>query len=159
MPAPALGVRRARHRDLEELGVLWRELLQHHAPLDPHYALRPGALAAWREHVARLADDGDARLLVCGDAGALSGFCTVEMLSGSPLVAEDGRAEITDLFVVPDARRAGVGRALVAAALDWVREQEIVRVEVRVASANQDGQAFWRALGWGDFVDVLQRRL
>jgi hypothetical protein len=34
-----------------------------------------------------------------------------------------------------------------------------LRVEVRVAARNAEGQAFWRALGFGDFVDVLDRRL
>jgi hypothetical protein len=33
------------------------------------------------------------------------------------------------------------------------------RVEVRVAARNSEGQAFWRALGFHDLMDVLQRRL
>ena len=33
------------------------------------------------------------------------------------------------------------------------------RVGVRVAARNADAQAFWRGQGFGDFVDVLDRRL
>jgi hypothetical protein len=33
------------------------------------------------------------------------------------------------------------------------------RLEVRVVAGNAEGQGFWRALGYQDFVDVLQRRL
>jgi hypothetical protein len=35
----------------------------------------------------------------------------------------------------------------------------VPRVEVRVAVRNAEGQAFWRALGYDDLVDVLQRPL
>jgi hypothetical protein len=32
-------------------------------------------------------------------------------------------------------------------------------VVVRVAVRNAEGQAFWRALGFSDWMDVLERRL
>jgi hypothetical protein len=35
----------------------------------------------------------------------------------------------------------------------------VPRVEVRVAARNRVGQAFWRGLGFEDFVDVLDRQL
>ncbi len=152
-------VRRARHRDLEGLVALWRELMRHHAPLDPHYALAPGADAVWREHVAGLLGGRSGAVFVSGEEGAPEAFCSVELRAASPLLAEPGRAEIADLYVSPTLRRSGRGRALVEAALAWIRERGIVRVEVRVVAANREGQNFWRALGWSDFVDVLQRRL
>jgi hypothetical protein len=40
-----------------------------------------------------------------------------------------------------------------------VRALGAERVEVRVAAANPTAQGFWRALGWADLVDVLERRL
>jgi ribosomal protein S18 acetylase RimI-like enzyme len=74
-------------------------------------------------------------------------------------LAERARAEITELWVRPGARRSGLGGSLAGAALAWAREQGAERVEVRVAARNAEGQAFWRALGFGSFVDVLDRRL
>ena len=38
-------------------------------------------------------------------------------------------------------------------------ERGVGRVEVRVAAANAEGQAFWRSLGFGDHVHVLHRKL
>ncbi|MBW2270073.1 MAG: GNAT family N-acetyltransferase [Deltaproteobacteria bacterium] len=139
--------------------ALWRELMRHHAPLDPQYDLVPGAAAAWRVHLAGLLGGASGAVFVSGEEGAPGAFCSVELRPAPPLLSEPGRAEITDLFVSPALRRNGCGRALVEAALVWIRERGIARVEVRVVAANRDGQAFWRALGWGDFVDVLQRRL
>ena len=76
-----------------------------------------------------------------------------------PIHAEVCRGEISDLFVVEALRRGGIGRALAEAAIDWAREHGAERIEVRVASDNQRGQAFWRASGFGAFMDVLHRRL
>jgi GNAT superfamily N-acetyltransferase len=81
-------------------------------------------------------------------------------LQHAPVVAvEAHRVEITELVVARGARRGGRGRALVEAALAWARERGAARVEVRVAARNAAGQAFWRSLGFGAFVDVLDRRL
>jgi len=74
-------------------------------------------------------------------------------------LAETGRVSITELFVRDSGRRSGLGRALAEAAFAWAKERGAERVEVRVAVRNAAGQGFWRALGFGDFVDVLHRRL
>lgn len=157
---PALPeVRSANVRDLDALVALWAELMSHHARLEAQYRPAPGAPAAWREKLEQLLSSDEALVLVRGEELAPEGFCVAELRRAPRLLAEPGRAEITDLFVRAAARRRGAGRALVDAALAWIRGRGIVRVEVRVATANAEGQAFWRALGWGDFVDVLQRRL
>jgi GNAT superfamily N-acetyltransferase len=72
---------------------------------------------------------------------------------------ETERAEITDLLVGENERRRGFGRALVGHALRWVEERGVARCEIRVHARNAEGQAFWRSLGFDDWMDVLQRRL
>jgi ribosomal-protein-alanine N-acetyltransferase len=76
-----------------------------------------------------------------------------------PIMVEVERAEITDVGVRADARRRGIARQLVEAALEWVRASGVERVEIQVASGNAEGQAFWRALGFADLMDVLHKRL
>lgn len=154
--------RRAGPRDLDRVAALWSALGDHHAPLDPLFRPRAGAEDAVRALVAGFLRDPDTAVFVCeaaGDAGGLVGFCAARIERAPPILAEDRRAEITDLFVDPEARRRGVGRALATAALDWVAGRGVRRVEVRVAVHNEVGQAFWRALGFGDLIDVLHRRL
>jgi GNAT superfamily N-acetyltransferase len=153
-------VRAARARDAERLVALWSALLEHHRPLDPAWHTAAGAEDAWRGRLARLLAEPDAALLVWEEEGGdVAGFCTAEIARAPAAVAERARCEITDLFVSAGARRRGIGAALVQSALRWCTERGVRRVEVRVAAHNSEGQAFWRALGFGDFVDVLQRRL
>lgn len=152
-------VREAEPRDLDRLAALWTEIADHHAPLDPLYALQPGAGAEIRSLMVSVARDPDAAIFVHETDGYVDGFCSVRIDCAPPIFQETERAEITDLGVSAGRRRRGIGRALVGAALDWVAGRGVERVEVRVAAPNAEGQSFWRALGFGDCVDVLQRRL
>ena len=152
-------VRRAGRRDLDRVAELWIALTEHHALYEPRFALRPAA----REEVRRLLEaqlrDPDCAILLAGGDGDALGLCIVRVDRAPPIHAEVERAEVSDLFVLPSARRRGLGRRLVDVALAWVSERGVERVEVRVATENPEGQAFWRATGFADFMDVLQRRL
>lgn len=155
-------MRAAGPRDLDRVAALWTAIAAHHEPLDPAFRMRGGAGRDIRELLAAILRDPDAVVLVYEDAGAaadLPGLCIARIDRAPPILDEAERAEITDLGVRAERRRAGIGRALAEAALGWVRERGVRRVEVRVAHANAGGQAFWRALGFGDLMDVLHKRL
>jgi len=157
---PGDAIRRARRADLAGLVALWIELTEQHAAFEPLFALRAGAEDEVRRLLAtQLGDPDTAIFTVDSSEGELVGFCTVRIDRAPPICTEVERAEITDVAVRDSARRCGVGRALVEAALLWARERGIDRVEARVVSGNDEGRHFWTALGFGAFVDVLQRRL
>jgi len=151
--------RRASERDLGQLTSLWIDVTTHHARIDPLFTLREGADSEIRRLLTSQLRDPDTAIFVWDADGELLAFCSVRVDIAKPILEETRRAEITDLGVRAFARRRGIGRALAGAALDWVRGRGVERVEVRVATGNREGQAFWRALGFGDLMDVLERRL
>ncbi len=157
--AASTQVRRATRRDLDRLVTLWTAIAAHHAPLDPIFALRPGAESELRALLGPLLRDRNAGVLVFEADGDLPGLCIVRIDRAPPVFRETQRAEITDLIVREERRRRGIGSQLVRAAFEWMRRRGIDRVEVRVAARNPEGQAFWRALGFDDLMDVLHRRL
>ncbi len=153
------GARRADPGDLERLLPLWRDLIDHHADRDPAFATDSGAAPALRQAASAALRDADAAIFVWDAGGVLGGFCAARVAPAPRGVRERARAEISEIAVQDGLRRRGVGRALALAALDWAAARGAVRAEVRVSARNQEGQGFWRALGFGDFVDVLERRL
>ena len=153
------GIRRASMHDLDQLTALWRAINAHHSHLDPLFTERSEAGAEARELLRAQLADADMAFFVSERGSELVGFCAVRIDRAPPILVEVERAQITDLFVVESLRRKGLGHALVAAALDWVRARRVERVEVRVAAGNHEGQAFWRSLGFGHLMDVLHRRL
>lgn len=153
------GPRRAGGADRSDVARLWLALTRHHAERDPLFALRPGAEAEVLRLVGAQLRDPATAIFVAGPRGGLGGFASVHVAHAPPIHRETLRAEISDLFVAPAWRRGGWGRALVDAATRWAAERGAPRVEVRVAARNPEGQAFWRALGYAEHMDVLERRL
>jgi len=62
--------------------------------------------------------------------------------------AED--CELEDLFVAPAARRAGLGRALVGAAIDRARARGCRRIALDTAERNEGAVALYRSFGFSD---------
>lgn len=155
----ATDIRAARRSDAAAIGALWSALVEAHAALDPVLGLQPGAGPALEREALAAIGAADVGIWVAERDARVVGFACARLERASPLAVETSRVEISEIAVAPAARRAGVGRALAGAALDWARRRGARRVEVRVSARNELGQAFWRSLGFGAFVDVLDRRL
>jgi len=70
-------------------------------------------------------------------------------LAGAVLGSFDGRrGYLHHLAVAPDSRRAGIGRALVARALEALRARGVRRCHIFVMAGNEDGRRFWERVGW-----------
>lgn len=152
-------VRRAKPADLDRVAALWTAITRHHEPIDPVFRMRDDADGELAELLRAMVRDPDCEILVYDEQGDLPGMLIVRIDQAPPIMDEVQRAEITDLGVRDGERRRGIGTALVETALDWVRASGVARVEVQVAHGNAEGQAFWRARGFGDFMDVLDKRL
>jgi ribosomal protein S18 acetylase RimI-like enzyme len=154
-------IRVARLGEIDRIAALWALITEHHAELDPLFRMRRGPVAEGelRELLRALHRDPDAEILVYVRNETPEGLCIVRIDRAPPILEETERAEITDLGVRPELRRRGVGRLLVDEAQAWIRDRGVARVEIQFASGNAEGQAFWRALGYADLMDVLHKRL
>jgi ribosomal protein S18 acetylase RimI-like enzyme len=68
---------------------------------------------------------------------------------------EDGAAHLISMWVEPEARGRGIGRALVEAMVDWARERAVPAVRLWVAEANAAAEALFLSAG---FVDTGERQ-
>jgi ribosomal protein S18 acetylase RimI-like enzyme len=93
-----------------------------------------------------LADPGGEFLLGAAGDGDPAGVCQLRYRWSVWTSAEDCWLE--DLYVIPEARRSGLGRALVEAALDSARERGCVRIELDVDEDNEPALALYRACGF-----------
>ncbi len=58
-------------------------------------------------------------------------------------------AHVTTLDVIPEARRHGVGSALMEVLHEEFRARGIIQVMLEVAVANEEAQGFYARLGYG----------
>lgn len=135
--APA--VRRATPADAGVIAPLFDLYRQfYRRPPDPGLARRfIGARLERDESVIFIAEDG---------AGAAIGF--VQLYPVFESVAAGRRWVLHDLFVHPDHRRSGAGRALMAAARGLAEETGAVDVVLCTAVDNHDAQALYESLGY-----------
>jgi ribosomal protein S18 acetylase RimI-like enzyme len=152
-------IRPATSRDLDRVVALWTAITHHHQHLDPIFEMRPEAGEVLRDLLVGMQRDPDSLILVYDEDGDLPGMLICRIDSAPPIMRESERAEITDLGVRESERRRGIAGELVSTAMRWIRSAGVERVEVQVARGNSEGQAFWRARGFADLMDVLHLRL
>lgn len=105
--------------------------------------------AAFAAGVRRLLADPSTEFLLGGDPPA--GVCQLRYRYGVWWDAEDCLLE--DLYVVEEARRSGLGRALVEAACERARARGCARIELDVNEANPAALALYESMGFTNWSD------
>jgi ribosomal protein S18 acetylase RimI-like enzyme len=147
-------IRVATEADLPALGELWRAF---EAEVPP---------APWEDveaevELSEIAEivEGEIALVAEGEDGSLAGYALARSV-GSRL----GR--LTDLYVVPEARRGGVATALVRETVSRLRERGHEFVRLEVVASNADARVVYARWGFRDDeltlvapLDALSQRL
>ena len=110
------------------------------------YAQAPDLPAAERFIAARQAALESVILVAESAGGGLWGFCQLYPLFCS--IEARPIYLLSDLFVRPQARQGGVGRALLKAAEARAAADGMVRLELTTARTNQVAQSLYESLGW-----------
>jgi aminoglycoside 6'-N-acetyltransferase I len=93
-------------------------------------------------------------LLAVDDAGDPVGFVELSLRSYAEDCVTDRVAYLEGWYVVPQARRRGVGRALVCAAEAWAREQGCAEFASDALLDNHTSVTAHRALGFEETVQI-----
>jgi ribosomal protein S18 acetylase RimI-like enzyme len=104
----------------------------------------------WRDWAAGRWRGGAAAVFVSRRADRVDGTVTVATYDEEP-----GSAHVYAMWVAPDARRAGVGGALLDAAAAWARDRGCDGLVLSVTESNAAARAFYEAEG---FVGSGERR-
>lgn len=103
--------------------------------------------------VARTAADPDQRLLVAAQGTVVVGAVLLVRAPLTPLHA-DAALHVLHLHVREDARRHGIGRALMEAAVSWAEEKDIEFVLAAAPVGSRDANRFLARLGLGQVAMV-----
>ena len=143
--APTVDLEHVADADLDELFSLFADYWGELDAADPLAPL-PYGVAEYRR--ALLEDLDDRELLWIRADGTRAGFAFTRLVTDWPDAARI--AEITEFYVTPAFRRAGIGRAAVREISRRCRAGGAARLEVDVLAGNPGALAFWRACGLAD---------
>ncbi|WP_110692655.1 GNAT family N-acetyltransferase [Salinicola halophyticus] len=132
-------IRVAKPEDIDDLAPLVDGYLQfYRQPSDPEGA---------RRFLLQRFERQDAQLLIAlDDGGSAVGF--VQLFPVPSTTSLGSRWILNDLFVVPEARRAGTGSALLQAARNLAAEHGVAQLMLRTQTDNVAAQSRYQALGW-----------
>jgi ribosomal protein S18 acetylase RimI-like enzyme len=144
--------------DIEAVGSLWERLVAHHVALDAR--LPVGIASGGRRYARRLYDrlsDDYACLLVAVQDERVIGFVLGMIVDLMPdLFEQEVSGFLADIFVEPEMREQGIGRALVQTLAEWFAGRGVQHFEWHVAARNESAVAFWEAIG-GEAVMLRMR--
>ena len=108
---------------------------------------QPSDVDAARDFLRQRFGQADSRILVSENTdGTLTGF--VQLFPGLSTVGLNARWTLNDLFVLPDCRDKGTGRALMEAASQLAREHGVARLMLMTQVENERAQHLYKSLGW-----------
>jgi ribosomal protein S18 acetylase RimI-like enzyme len=157
----AVVIRRAERRDLEAVGRLGAMLMETHHAFDRQRFLAPTADAAsgYGWFLGRVLDDPEACVFVAEEGDRIAGYvyAALEPLSWKELRGPAGF--IHDVAVDEEARRSGVARQLMNAAIEWLREHGAPRVILWTAAPNAGAQSLFRSAGFRETMIEMTMEL
>jgi ribosomal protein S18 acetylase RimI-like enzyme len=135
----AIRIHIATEAELEPVAVLFDAYRQFYG--------QAGDLHLARRFIAdRLRRDESVILLANSEAHKSVGFCqlypTFCSVAAAPIYV------LYDLFVVPEARQCGIGKALMQAAEHHAANKGMARMELMTAKSNRPAQSLYQSLGW-----------
>ncbi len=176
METAGFTIRRAAAADVEALGRMGALLMRQHYGFDRQRFMKPGrdAEEGYGEFLGTQLDEPEAVIFVAeraeraepaehvGHTGPAARVCGYVYAAVEPLSWQELRDEagfVHDLFVDDDARGAGIGAALLAAAVDWLKQRGQPRVLLWSAAPNADAQRLFERLGFRRTMVEMTREL
>ncbi len=148
-------IRPGRKEDAAEAARLWMRSAEEHTSHDRVYETSPGAEKTMRRFLAEVANSGYSFLFVAVTGDRTVGFISGELRQGSPTFLPKTWASVDDVFVEPEYRNRGMGRALLQSVRAWAQERGADGISLQVAAANSRGRKFYEKLGFRE-ISVYQ---
>lgn len=125
--------------DIDQLAVMFDAYRE-------FYELAPDLALSRQFILDRMLGCESVLILAVDEEGVAAGFCqlypTFCSLAAAPIYA------LYDLYVRPEARKLGAGRALLLAAEAHAMRNGAVRLDLTTAKTNLAAQSLYQALGW-----------
>lgn len=147
-------IRTATVKDAPAIGQLWLQLVAYHRQLDDRMpvAAEDGA-ERYAYRVQDSMDDSHSKVFVAEDNEQIVGYVMGVIVDLLPeMFVEERGGFLADIFVLPEYRGKGTGKALVNALKAWFRARDIQHFEWYVATKNTEGIAFWRSIQGEDVM-------
>ena len=152
-------IRKAVADDLNAIGSLWQEFMDFHKRRDSHFSRSTDGYERFKEFVAGHITSDTSCVLVAEHDTTVVGYCLVTLAKYTPVFEKRDYGTVFDLAVTERYRRKGIGGRLYEAAQTWFVNQDIHRIEIRVAVSNETSSAFWHKMGFDPYITTVFKNI
>ncbi len=146
-------IRAAKPTDEPEIVELAKQEMLQHARSDPRFRLREDASSRYAVYLHKRLREIDSSVFVAEGPGAEILGAAIGSIRIQEAFFETRRfGYVSDLVVLPDARRRGVGTALWNRVSLWFRGLGVSVVRLHIASRSEAAQGFWKKIGAEPFL-------
>jgi len=111
-----------------------------------HFYGRPSDMCAARDFLLSRFNHGESALFIAHEGNAPVGFA--QLYPSFSSVSLSRTFVLNDLFVHEHARRKGVAKKLMSAAVEFAGSLGAVRISLTTATTNETAQALYQSAGW-----------
>lgn len=151
-------IRRARDRDVPAIVALWDELQSSNSGYDKRLTVKPSA-HSWYESFIRLQIEHENAVVLVAELGRNVVGYSFGQIMQRPTLDDGDCGYIADLCVAPHARGRGIGRSLFVEMRRSFVRAGVHHMEVQVVRNNPASQAFWRKMGFDEFLRTLRSEI
>ena len=147
--APAITIRPAAKSDEATLGRFGAALMRQHHNADPRrFILTENPEAGYGRFLVSLIGDPDSLVMVAEEGGAVVGYVFAEVEGTSWRDLRGPGGYVDDVYVDEPARRRGLGRMLLEAAIEWTRSKGMSQVVLYTHTKNETAQRLFERYGF-----------
>ncbi|MEO8539247.1 MAG: GNAT family N-acetyltransferase [bacterium] len=156
VPVTETLVRRAAPADGHALFGAWQRLRAYNAEVDRRVIPAPVSEDEFISDLEHLLQRPRSVTLVAERQNALAGFISGSVEQNLPDRLPESHVTVGYLWVEERFRRLGIARALFQQVAEWAATQDGVgHFEMAVLTADESAARFWRAIGFGPFIERL----
>jgi ribosomal protein S18 acetylase RimI-like enzyme len=152
-------IRKMRVEDTAALAELWHEMVLFHAKGDPYWRVKRDCKGGYADHMRNTLGAPDKAVYVAYSDGDVIGFVLAQLDSRARVFVEKDHGLIVDLAVTAAHRRKGIGEKLVKKVWGWFGRKGVRTVEVRAAASNPVATAFWRKMGFEQYMAICKKKV
>ena len=145
----------AKNSHIQDIVLLWKDFMDFHKAIDPHYSRNKDALNKFEKFIKRWMKSKDGRVIVALDGQYVVGFALAMIFSYPPVIKQKLHGYIDTVAVKKGFRRKGVGEKMVSDLFKWFKKRGMDRIELSVITKNKSGRTFWKKLGFADYQSIM----
>ena len=147
-------IREARPDDMNDLLILWNEMMDSHVGMHPDFRISKNADMAMASNFTSLFNDATSTIFVAEEDNKVVGMLIAQSRVGLPYTQTEKTGYFRDVSVTKSFRRSGIGKKLVKAGIKFLISLDVEYIDLITGSNNEESNEFWEKMGFGETLKI-----